>query len=349
LSDIDLATKPLKSVTVIAQHFFSSDQPMKSTQSNLRRLVAAALGRAALLFAGVMYGAENPASGTSFTVAGDMRSYTENAKPDGKRFFDGACEAMSRVGPGSFLISPGDFDPPAANRAVIDKYLGKQFPWYVVVGNHEVENAVAMPWVREWLASDMPNVGRRGVPGTTLTVYSFDVGNSHFVAIDSYPLAKQGKPNAQGKVDAPGNKGEVDLTEAEFKWLEEDLAATKKQFIWVIGHQPIESIPDMDSGRGRHGGESVSYDPGRAARFVDLLKKYHVRAYICGHTHNASVTKLASGIWQADSGHARGGGDTGAPSTFLKVRTSGTDASVEIYRANPNGDEYQLRQTVALQ
>src|ERR1700690_4486046 len=83
-----------------------------------------------------------PASGEfSFTTAGDMRSYTENTKPDGKRFFDCACEEMKRVGPGAFLISPGDFDPPAANRAIIDRYLGKNFMWYIVVGNHEVENA----------------------------------------------------------------------------------------------------------------------------------------------------------------------------------------------------------------
>ncbi|MDO8540020.1 MAG: hypothetical protein Q7S40_06215 [Opitutaceae bacterium] len=87
----------------------------------------------------------------SFVVAGDMRSFTENAKADGRKFFDGACVAMKRVGPGAFLISPGDADPPAAVRAIIDRHLGPKFPWYLVVGNHEVENAAAMPWVRDWL------------------------------------------------------------------------------------------------------------------------------------------------------------------------------------------------------
>jgi hypothetical protein len=284
----------------------------------------------------------------AFTVAGDMRSFTENPKPDGKRFFDGACEAMQRVGPGAFLISPGDFDPPAANRKVIDQFLGPKFPWYVVVGNHEVENGAAMPWVRQWLAADIPHLVRRGQPGTKLTIYSIDVGNSHVVAIDSYPLAKEGKPRPDGKVEAPGSKGQVDLTEAEFQWLEEDLAATHQPFVWVTGHQPIESLPDMDSTRLRHPGESVSFDPARAERFVTLLKKYHVRAYICGHTHNASVTKLKSGIWQADSGHARGGGDIGSPSTFLKFRLIGSQALVDIYRADPTGRDYTLRRTVTL-
>lgn len=283
----------------------------------------------------------------SFCTAGDMRSFTENPKGDGKRFFDGACEAMQRVGPGAFLISPGDFDPPAANRAVIDHYLGKNFPWYVVVGNHEVENAAVMPWVRDWLAGDIPHVVRRGLPGTKLTIYSWDFGNSHFVAIDSYPWAKPGIP---GNKDAArkGEKGKVDLTDETFKWIEDDLAATKQPFKWVIGHQPIDSRPDMDSGRGRHGGESVSSVPEHAARFVALLKKYGVTAYICGHTHNTSVVKLPGGIWQCDSGHARGGGDTGAPSTFLKFRIVDDQPWVDIYRADPKGVDYKLRETVAL-
>ena len=282
----------------------------------------------------------------SFVAAGDMRSFTQNTKPDGKRFFDGAAEAMKNVGPGAFLISPGDFDPPAAVRTVIDEYLGPQFPWYVVVGNHEVENAAVMPWVRTWLSSDIPQLVRRGVPGTQLSVYSWDGGTSHFVAIDTYPLAKAGIPGDSDKAKA-GNKGQVDLTEESFKWLEEDLASTRQPFIWVIGHQPLESLPDMDSGRGRHGGESVSFNPERSARFADLLKKYHVRAYICGHTHNASVEKI-SGVWQADSGHARGGGDAGSASTFLKFRTLGEEAWVDIYRADPAGRNYKLRKTVPL-
>ncbi len=283
-----------------------------------------------------------PIPSLSFCTAGDMRSYTENPKDDGRRFFDGACEAMAQVGPGAFLISPGDFDPPAANRAIIDRYLGKDFPWYVVVGNHEVENAAVMPWVRTWLAGDIPHVVRRGLPGTQLSIYSWDWGNSHFVAIDSYPWAKAGQPGSTG------DKGKVDLTDGMFEWLEKDLAATKQPFVWVTGHQPIESLPDMESGRGRHGGDSVSYDAARAARFVELLKRFHVRAYICGHTHNTSVVKLASGVWQCDSGHARGGGDTGSPSTFLKFRTEDTKAFVDIYRADPKGVTYTLRKTVEL-
>jgi 3',5'-cyclic AMP phosphodiesterase CpdA len=275
-------------------------------------------------------------SALSFTIAGDMRSFTENPKQDGKRFFDGACEAMSRVGPGSFLLSPGDFDPPASNRAVIDRYLGKNFPWYIVVGNHDVENAVVMPWVRSWLKDKIPNVVHRGIAGSHLSLYSWDYGNSHFIAIDTYPWA------------VPGKKGVVDLTDDTFKWIEDDLKSTHKAFIWVTGHQPIQSFPDMDTHRSRHGTDSVSVNPQTAQRFIVLLEQYHVKAYLCGHTHDVSVKKLPGGLWQCDTGHCRGGGDTGSPSSFLKVQACSEGARVEIYRSDPSGNTYTLRSTVDL-
>jgi hypothetical protein len=129
--------------------------------------------------------------------------------------------------------------------------------------------------------------------------------------------------------------------------LEQDLAATRKPLIWVIGHVPIKSLPDMDTGRKRHESESLSKDPERLERFLQLLKQYRVRAYICGHTHDASVAKV-KGVWQADSGHARGAGDKGAPSTFLKFRVAGERAWVDVYRGDGDGLNYKLRKTVEL-
>jgi len=176
---------------------------------------------------------------------------------------------------------------------------------------------------------------RCGPAGAETTTYSFDFGNSHFVVLNDY---------YDGHSDAVGSG---DVTDAALDWLEKDLAATRKPLIWVTGHKPIESVPDMDSGRHRHGSDSVSADKAHLKRFLELLKEHHVRAYLCGHTHDTSVTKV-KGIWQADSGHARGAGDQGAPSTFLKVRVSGQQAWVDVYRADPNGENYHMRKTVEL-
>jgi hypothetical protein len=270
----------------------------------------------------------------SFLAAGDMRGFVK-AKSNDERYFDGVCEAARRVGAGAFMVTPGDFDPPAPVRATLDQYVGTNYLWYPVVGNHEIETPEHMAWVKAWADRGIPHLVRQGPPGAELTTYSFDYGNSHFVAVNNY----------FDDLTIVKTKGAI--AEATLRWLENDLASTKKPHLWVIGHQPIESLPDMDSGRVRHPGETVSTNSAAAARFVGLLQQYRVRAYICGHTHNTSVAKVR-GIWQADSGHARGAGDQGSPSTFLKFRVAGQKAWVDIYRGNTNGVDYQLRKTVEL-
>jgi hypothetical protein len=263
-----------------------------------------------------------------------MREFVK-ARSSEARYFDGLCEAARRIGAGAFMVTPGDFDPPAPVRATLDEYLGTNYLWYPVVGNHEIETPEDMAWVNAWAERGIPHLVRQGPPGAELTTYSFDYGNSHFVAVNDY-------------FDDHANvKSKGAIAQTTLAWLENDLAATKKPLIWVIGHQPIESLPDMDTGRMRHQGESVSANTTNAARFVALLQQHHVRAYICGHTHNASVQKV-HGIWQADSGHGRGAGDQGSPSTFLKFRVAGEKAWVDVYRASTNGVDYQLRKTVAL-
>ncbi len=166
-------------------------------------------------------------------------------------------------------------------------------------------------------------------------MYSFDYGNSHFVMLNQY---------FDGQSDRVP-KG--DLPQATLDWLEADLSATRQPFIWISGHKPIRSLPDMDTGRLRHAESTVSTNKTRFAEFVRILKEHHVRAYICGHTHDCSIAQV-HGLWQIDSGHARGAGDTGAPSTFLKVRTAGTRAWVDVHRSDPTGQTYRLRQTLEL-
>lgn len=278
--------------------------------------------------------AEPAPASFSFAVACDMRSFA-GSPPAGKRYFDGACEALKSVGAGAFLVSPGDCDPPGPVRATIDRYLGTNYLWYPVAGNHETGSAKNMQWLRDWSKEGIAHLVRRGPPGAENTTYSFDYGNSHFVMLNQY---------YDGRADAVGRG---DLPEASLQWLAQDLAETRQPLVWVFGHKPITSLPDMDSGRVRHEQESVSTDDVRLARFLSLLKERRVRAYVCGHTHNTSVARV-KGVWQLDAGHARGGGDKGAPSTFLKVRVAGADAWVDVYRADPNGLKYQLRQTVPL-
>jgi hypothetical protein len=292
---------------------------------------AAALG---VLLACSSAAADEPSGKLSFLVAGDILGYVGPA-PAGKVYFDGACQSMVETGGGAFLISPGDIAPPGPIRGAIDQYLGSNFVWYPVLGNHELDKPANLAWLQQWAARGIPHRVRPGPPGAENTMYSFDWGNSHCVVLNEY---YDGRP-------VPVRKD--DVTEATLNWLADDLAASRKGFMWVFGHKPIESLPDMDSGRLRHGKESVSTIPEHLEAFLSLLRKYKVRAYICGHTHDCSVARI-KGIWQLDSGHARGGGDTGAPSTYLRVSGEATRAWADVYRADPTGHNYRLRQTVEL-
>jgi predicted phosphodiesterase len=87
--------------------------------------------------------------------------------------------------------------------------------------------------------------------------------------------------------------------------------------------------------------------PASAQRFLDLLRQHHVIAYINGHTHDTSVTNLA-GVWQIDAGHARGVGNKGARSTFMKVDVKRTGCRLDIYRDEASGEHYALVMSVKL-
>ena len=299
-------------------------------QLRLRLLLALSL----LLVAPAIRAQTDPGAGFAFSVAGDMRSFVGTA-PAGKVYFDGACQALKSIGPGAFMLTPGDCDPLGPVRAVLDHYIGSNYLWYPVVGNHDVENPDNLAWIANWARAGIPHLSRRGPAGAEFTTYSFDFQNSHFVAVNDY---------FDGHSET--NRAD-DLPEATLHWLEQDLSATEQPLVWIYGHKPIKSMPDMNSGRVRHEKDSISTNAVHLARFLQICRSHHVRAYLCGHTHNASVTKV-QGIWQADSGHCRGGGDPGSPSTFLKIRVAGERAWVEIHRADPNGFNYELRKTVEL-
>jgi hypothetical protein len=271
----------------------------------------------------------------SFIVASDMREFTAPRHP-GPRFFEGACEAIQQVGKGDFMLSPGDIDPPGAIRATLDKYFGADYIWYPVVGNHEAETPEDMEWLRAWGSNAIPGLVRRGPPGCETTTFSFTHRGAHFVVLNQYYDGKKDNGNSRGNV-----------VDELYEWLKADLEANRKRTVFVVGHEPIRPMPDMDNGRLRHEKTSLNANPENNRRFHELLRAHNVKAYFCAHTHNTSLTNL-DGVWQIDSGHARGRGDPGASSTFLKVHVTGETCRVDIHRDDGQGGPYSLTRTVML-
>ncbi len=263
----------------------------------------------------------------SFAVTADMRKYSGPGKYDTKEYFRGVVEAIKKVSKPVFMISPGDIDPPGNVYYTISKYLGKDFIWFPVVGNHEAETKEDMKWIFSYKIDKNgdvpPNIINWGPEPCKQTTYSFDYENSHFIVLNEYCEGYKGWPFEKS---SGGN-----ISKVLYKWLVNDINSTKKEHIFVFGHSPAYPMPDYDTVRIRHVNSSLNYHRKNRDKFWKLLKEKKVVAYFCGHTHNYSTINI-SGVWQIDAGHARGIGDMGSPSTFIIVNVKGKYIYSRVYR-----------------
>jgi hypothetical protein len=269
----------------------------------------------------------------TFVVTADMREYSGSGQYDIPQHFRGVSEAINALGSGVFMVSPGDIDPPADVEWTLRQYIGPNYIWYPVAGNHETETPADMEWLRSYEydpnGPSPPNIVNVGPPGCQETTYSLDYGNSHFVVLNEY---------YDGTSDT-GTDG--DVVDALYNWLVDDLNATDQTHVFVFGHEPAYPQPDADNGRERHLSDSLNQHEANRDRFWNLLMDKGVVAYICGHTHNYSAVQI-DGVWQLDAGHSRGMGDTGARSTFILIHVSGGVVTFETYRDDASGGPYAL-------
>jgi len=276
--------------------------------------------------------ADAPPPGTPFrfALACDQREYAGPGM-DALEYFRGACEALASIGAGAFMISPGDIDPPSGVAWTIGQYVGSDYVWYPGVGNHEAETQEDMDWLRAYNAggNSLPHIVNIGPEGTEETTYSFDYGDAHFVQINEY----------YDGINDVGLWG--DIIDPLYDWLEADLMATDKQWIFVIGHEPAWPLPDAINSNVRHRWDSLDEHATNRDRFWDLLKREGVAAYFCGHTHTYSAMNI-DGVWQIDAAHARGIGDSGAVSTFLVFDITPERVTFETYRSLVPGGPYSL-------
>lgn len=202
--------------------------------------------------------------------------------------------------------------------AVFDMYpeLLRQTPLWSTMGNHETFSIEENGQHAYFNNFTFPTAGEAGgEPSGTEHYYSFDYGNIHLVCLDSEESAR-----------TPGSPMLV--------WLEEDLAATTKDWTIVMWHSPPYT-------KGSHDSDSL-FDTGGSLvqmreNVVPILESYGVDLVLCGHSHNYERSFLLNGHYGfsrsltpsmiLDSGSGRPG-ETGA---YRKEGTGATPNQGTVY------------------
>jgi hypothetical protein len=169
-------------------------------------------------------------------------------------------------------------------QAAVFRMYTNQLPNTVLwptLGNHD---AASPGWEGEFPYLDiftLPTSGEcGGVSSGTEKYYSFDYANIHFVCLDS-----------QSSSRLPGSP--------MLKWLEDDLAATSKDWIIAFWHHPPYSW-------GTHTSDAEFQLIEMREDVVPILERYGVDLTLCGHSHNYERSMFLNGhygrSWELEPG-----------------------------------------------
>jgi hypothetical protein len=175
--------------------------------------------------------------------------------------------------------------------------LATSFSW-PCIGNHEVGSVSSgAPYLNSF---DMPTNGESGgVASGQKLYYSFDYGNIHFIILDSQLSSRA-------------------TTGPQYLWLQQDLQATRQDWIIAYWHHPPYSFSGHNSDN-----EQNLID--MRQNFCPLLEQYGVDMLFAGHSHDYERSFLL------DSAYGNSTSNIANASTEIKDHTSGNPATTGAY------------------
>jgi Calcineurin-like phosphoesterase len=171
--------------------------------------------------------------------------------------------------------------------------LLKYYKLYPAPGNHDYGNssantgrtgatpALSMPY---HLNFTVPSAGQNGgVASNVKNYYSYNIGDVHFISLDSY-----GRDN--------GNTTKMyDTSGAQATWLKADLAANTKKWTVAYFHHPpytkTSHSSDYNGGAGELDLVAIR------ERFVRILERNGVDLILCGHSHGYERSYLLKNFY----------------------------------------------------
>ncbi len=158
-----------------------------------------------------------------------------------------------------------------------------KYPLYPAPGNHDysdedtTQNAQKTHKMAYYQNFSMPTEGEAGgVPSHNPAFYSFDLGNIHFLSLDSY-----GEEENQYRL--------YDTLGPQVTWIKKDLEANQNRG-WVIAywHHPPYTM-------GSHNSDKTDELTHIRENFIRILERYGVDLIICGHSHDYERSRLMQG------------------------------------------------------
>ena len=169
-------------------------------------------------------------------------------------------------------------------------YLLKKSPVFPAPGNHDyrdepyaAEVAQRSGEIAYYQNFSMPIKGEAGgLPSHTPSFYSFDIGNIHFISLDSHGSQENGLRL-------------FDTSSSQVKWFKRDLEANQnKGWVIVYWHHPPYSM-------GSHNSDTETQMRKIRENFLPILERYGVDLVLCGHSHSYERSKLMAGHYGLES------------------------------------------------
>ncbi|MBQ8606495.1 MAG: metallophosphoesterase [Clostridia bacterium] len=174
-----------------------------------------------------------------------------------------------------FCVQLGDFCPPGNSNAkqknqILTAINKSDIPFYHSLGNHDMDKNLKTAVLAHY--------------GIESSYYSFDIGNFHFIALDSCNCVLGGKTEDYnlGNYKQADSKYIAVLSEKELDWLKTDLENAKYPSVLFSHHSLTESRASI----------------GNVDEFRRAIKhaKNGVIAAFCGHEH-VDRAEFKDGIW----------------------------------------------------
>ena len=202
--------------------------------------------------------------------------------------------------------------------------LLNKYPLFPVPGNHDYHDFQSAAVTDQFKIAyfqnfSVPTQGEAGgVASNTKSYYSYDIGNTHFLALDSYG------PDSKGKFM-------YDQMGEQVEWVKKDLAANKSKWIVAYWHHPPYTM-------GSHNSDTEGLLVKIRENFIKVLEDNKVDLILCGHSHVYERSRLMKGYYGKEA-------DFDAAKYNLSTSTALYDGSKDSgpyikSDVNPNGTVY---------